>query len=220
MALPGRAFLALFNDFDPARDAEYNEWHSREHVPERLSVPGMSRARRYVNRADPQFPYFTLYEMDSAAVMQSQPYLHLLDHPSPWSAQMRPGFRRFLRIPCRGLASAGDGLAGRLATFVLEGEALAEEAAWATLCQRIERLPGLVGAHVGQQDPALRGPAVAAAQAPATVPTFVLLVEAQERQALARHRPAIEAWLPAGLRVAACREYELMHALTEGRPAR
>lgn len=209
MALAGSAFLALFNDFDPARDEEYNEWHSREHVPERLGVPGMLRARRYVNRADAAFPYFTLYEMDSAAVMQSAPYLHLLDHPTPWSAKMRPSFRRFLRIPCRGLATAGEGLAGSIAVFVFEGEGASD---WAAVCEQAARLPGVTGVHAGQQDPALRGPAVAAAQALSDTPTYVLLLEAQEAQWLARHRPHVEA--QAGLRLVSCREYALMHVLS------
>lgn len=211
MALLGTAFLALFNDFDPARDAEYNEWHSREHVPQRLTVPGMLRARRYVDRGNAQFPYFTLYEMESAAVMQSPPYLHLLDHPTEWSARMRPGFRQFLRIPCNGLASASEGLAGAIETWVLEGEARTFD--WAAACQRIAQLPGLTGAHAGRQEPALRGPAVAAAQALSEAPTFVLLVEAQERRCLAQQRGAIEAELAAGLRVKDQRAYELMHIL-------
>lgn len=214
MALLGSAFLALFNDFDPARDEEYNEWHSREHVPERLSVPGTLRARRYVNRADAQFPYFTLYEMDSADVMLSPPYLHLLDHPTPWSAKMRPSFRQFLRIPCRGIASAGEGQAGSIAVFVFEGHG---EAEWSALCERAAKLPGITGAHAGRQDPALRGPAVAAAQALSDTPTYVLLLEAQEAHWLAQHRATLEAQLP--LKLVSCREYQLMHVLTEGRPA-
>lgn len=215
MALLGSAFLALFNDFDPARDDEYNEWHSREHVPQRLSVPGILRARRYVDRADERFPYFTLYEMESAATMQSQPYLQLLDNPTPWSAKMRPGFRQFLRIPCEGLASRSEGLAGAIGTWVLEGQA----SDWAALCERIAQLPGMTGAHAGRQDAALRGPAVGAAQALSDAPTFVLLAEAQERRRLDAQRAAIEALLPSGVRVTHRRAHELMHVLTEGRPA-
>lgn len=41
MTLKGCAFLALWNDFDPGRDAEYNCWHTFEHVP-----PGATAARR------------------------------------------------------------------------------------------------------------------------------------------------------------------------------
>lgn len=122
MALDGTAFLALFNDFEPDRDAEYNEWHSREHVPERLTVPGIARARRYVNRADAQFPYFTLYEVTSSRSMLSPPYLDLLANPTPWSARMRPSFRQFLRVPCETLASVSKGIGGAILVVRLVGE--------------------------------------------------------------------------------------------------
>jgi hypothetical protein len=222
MALTGRAFLALFNDFDPARDDEYNAWHSREHVPQRLAVPGIARARRYVGRAEPRFTYFTLYEMASAATLQSRPYLDLLANPTPWSAAMRPSFRQFLRIPCRTLASAGEGVAGALAVLVCEASAATAAAppAWQGLCDSIAALDGLVGAHAGEQDASAPGPAVAAAQALAAQPTFVLLVEAQEARWLARQRSTITALMAQSLpdcRIAASHEYQLMHLLTEGR---
>jgi hypothetical protein len=50
MTLKGSAFLALWNDFDPARDAEYNCWHTYEHVPERVGIEGILTGRRYIAR--------------------------------------------------------------------------------------------------------------------------------------------------------------------------
>ena len=219
MALTGCAFLALFNDFDPERDDEYNAWHSREHVPQRLTVPGIERARRYVCRAAPRYTYFTLYEMASTDTMRSQPYLDLLATPTPWSAAMRPSFRQFLRIPCRTLASVGEGIGGALAVLVCEAPTVAATAAWQDLCQRIAALDGLVGAHAGLQDDSLPGPAVSAAQPLAPRPTIVVLVEAQEASWLSRQRSAIgelmARCLPGG-RIDA-HDYQLMHLLTEGR---
>ena len=46
MALAGTAFLALWNDFDPARDEEYNCWHTFEHVPERVGIEGILTGQR------------------------------------------------------------------------------------------------------------------------------------------------------------------------------
>ena len=40
MALKGRAFMAVWHDIAPAGEAECNTWHTREHVPEHLGVPG------------------------------------------------------------------------------------------------------------------------------------------------------------------------------------
>lgn len=223
MPLTGSAFLALFNDFEPQRDDEYNAWHSREHVPERLTVPGIERARRYVSRDGSEpLTYFTLYEMASTATMLSRPYLHLFAHPTAWSSRMRPSFRRFLRIPCRTLASAGDGIAGSLAVLVFEMPQAPAQDRWQPLCEAIAGLDGLTAAHVGQQDASLPGPAVQAAQALAAQPTFVLLVEAQESQWLARHGARIRQLAQEAaptLRLASAHEYHLMHLLMQGRPA-
>jgi hypothetical protein len=219
MPLMGQAFLALYNDFDPARDDEYNRWHSREHVPERLTVPGILRARRYVSRADARYPYFTLYEMASAETMRSQPYLHLMDHPTPWSARMRPGFREFRRMPCGSLASCGSAIGGHVAVLVFEMEAgIADEGAWRAACDSLARRDGVVAAHAGLQDPSLRGPSVAAAQALSDTPTAVLVVEAQEARWLERHRAALMAppELP-GARCTEWRDYALMEVVLEGR---
>ena len=40
-----QAFLALWNDVASGREAEYERWHTFEHVPERVAVPGMRGAR-------------------------------------------------------------------------------------------------------------------------------------------------------------------------------
>lgn len=220
MALTGQAFLALFNDFEPARDDEYNAWHSREHVPQRLTVPGIARARRYVGRDEARYTYFTLYEMASTATMLSQPYLDLLDHPTPWSATMRPSFQQFLRVPCRTLGSDGAGIGGALAVLVCEAPGASHSAAWPDACAAIAALDGLVGAHAGAHDDSLRGPAVAAAQALPAQPTVILLVEAQESSGLVGQHGAIAQVLRGMLpqvRIASTHRYQLMHVLTEGR---
>ena len=102
------AFLALWNDVDPARIAEYEAWHRQEHVPERVSVPGILSATRYESdRVDHQ-RYFTLYELTSLACLESQPYRELVEHPTPWSVIMRPSLRNFLRMTGQLCATAGD----------------------------------------------------------------------------------------------------------------
>lgn len=84
------AVLALWNDVTPDVDAEYNTWHASEHVPERLTVPGMLWGRRYrrlCNSAAPR--YLTIYGMRDAQVLESDAYRLLLSRPTPMSARMR-----------------------------------------------------------------------------------------------------------------------------------
>lgn len=94
------ALLALWNDVDPDHEDAYNEWHAIEHVPERLTVPGMLWGLRYRavdDTAGPEPRYLTLYGLRNAAVLDSAPYQRLLSHPTPTSQRMRPLLRHIAR---------------------------------------------------------------------------------------------------------------------------
>lgn len=112
-ATPGRAgaFLALWNGIDStARQAEYETWHSFEHVPERVGLPGFIAAHRYRALApqDPRPPaYFTWYELASRQALASPAYRDVVDRPTPWSARMRGALRDFHRLPCDALGNHG-----------------------------------------------------------------------------------------------------------------
>ena len=148
MALRGQAFLALWNDVVRAREAEYDRWHTQEHVPERVAVEGFNGARRYVNRLREQHRYFTLYDVCDLAVFEHPHYADLVSNPTPWSASMRPDFENFLRVTCRAVASEGDGIGAALAIVCYErGHATpAEQAMEAVLAQ-----PGVTACHAGER---------------------------------------------------------------------
>ena len=44
----GTAFLAIANTVEPAMQAEYEAWHTFEHVPERLTMPGFLGGKRFI----------------------------------------------------------------------------------------------------------------------------------------------------------------------------
>ena len=92
------ALLALWNDVDPALEAEYEAWHAGEHVPQRLTVPGMLWACRYGRQASPR--YLTLYGLRDAAVLEGEAYRRLLREPTPMSRRMRPALRNVSRWVC------------------------------------------------------------------------------------------------------------------------
>ncbi len=105
------AILALWNDYPATMAEEYEAWHTFEHVPERLTVPGMRAARRYVSAAGKE-SYFTLYELESLAVIEQPSYLDLVRNPTPWSQKMRQHFSSVLRIPGEIAVKAGSGIGG------------------------------------------------------------------------------------------------------------
>jgi hypothetical protein len=53
-----------------------------------------------VNRSRQYHRYFTLYDVASLATFDSSEYVDLLEHPTPWSASMRPDFSNILRAIC------------------------------------------------------------------------------------------------------------------------
>lgn len=95
------ALLALWNDVDPTYEAEYNDWHANEHVPERLTVPGMLWASRWRRESPGNGPrYLTLYGLREAAVLDEAAYQRLLAEPTPASRRMRPLLRNLSRWVC------------------------------------------------------------------------------------------------------------------------
>lgn len=118
--LRGAGVLAIWNGIEPGHDAEFLRWHVNEHIPERLSVPGFRRARRYVaHRADPA--YFNFYEVDAPSVLTSGSYLARLNDPTPRTQATVPHFRQTSRTLCRVVASIGHGIGRAMVTVPLMG---------------------------------------------------------------------------------------------------
>lgn len=118
----GQAVLAIWLDVDPAGLEDFNAWYRRQHVPERLSVVGFLRGRRYQATGDGP-PYFTLYETEAGA-LSSPAYLERLNAPTDWTRRALPLVRRMVRNACRRIAvSAGDATAGHLLTVRIQPHA-------------------------------------------------------------------------------------------------
>jgi hypothetical protein len=111
MPLLGRAAMLL--SFDVAQEAipEHDDWHTHEHLPERLSIPGFIRGSRWVaDRGGPR--YFVLYEVEELATLTSDAYLQRLNNPSPWTSKMMAHYRAMTRGFCSVTASVGVGVGG------------------------------------------------------------------------------------------------------------
>ncbi|HZN86686.1 MAG TPA: hypothetical protein VFB53_07865 [Burkholderiales bacterium] len=120
--------------------AEHDDWHTHEHLPERLAIPGFIRGTRWVAlQGRPR--YFVMYEVEQLAVLTSQPYLERLNNPSPWTTKIMPSYRGMNRGLCSVAGSFGFGIghAGLLIRF--KARTGAEGSARNRLLQDI--LPGL-----------------------------------------------------------------------------
>lgn len=74
--------MAFWSDIALSHQAAYQRWHNNEHIPERLSVPGFVRGRRYrsVTNALRFLMYYDTADLD---VLTSPAYLARLNAPTP-----------------------------------------------------------------------------------------------------------------------------------------
>lgn len=192
----GNGFLALWNGVDPSRTEEYNLWHAREHVPERLSVPGMCSARRYRRIAGPMHEYLTLYNVEDTGVFSAPAYRHLLDNPTPWSRSMRPSFRGFLRICCQGVQSAGGGLGGAAAAMVFDADVDAADPGLAAALASLLGAAPVTAVHLLVRDPSVPPvPFTIGGDADVFPQHGVVLIESFDADALSSGLPMLSAQL-------------------------
>lgn len=90
-------FLAIWSDVDPGDETDYLHWLTREHVQERLSVPGFLSVRVFRAQAAECGRYLIFYRLRDASVVGSEAYLARLNAPTPWSQRIMPKLRNFMR---------------------------------------------------------------------------------------------------------------------------
>jgi hypothetical protein len=135
-----------------AEDAvEHDHWHTHEHMPERLGIPGFQRGTRWTV-CDEAAHYCVLYEVAALAALDSAAYRERLDNPTPWTARMMRKYRGMRRALCSVEASSGCGM-GSTALVVhfaaAEGQA-GELDRWIAneVLPGFAQRPGLAGCHL------------------------------------------------------------------------
>jgi hypothetical protein len=162
--LLGRGLLVVHGPGDLAKNPEFDDWYTHEHLPERVATPGFQRARRWVapgaTAADPP-GYLAVYETDDAEVLRSPAYLAALDDPTPGTARWVPVMSRMSRTVCRVVHSAARGEGGDLVLAEF-GPAAANgpdplrdplrDTVVGTLAPRLLARSGTLAVHVGEVD--------------------------------------------------------------------
>ena len=112
-ALLGDAAVLIWNDVTAEGREEFYRWHDREHVPERLALPGFRRGRRFV-RPGHSPEWFTMYEAADVSALVSPQYLARLNAPTPTTVSALRHFRNTSRAVCRLVHSVGSSTGGQL----------------------------------------------------------------------------------------------------------
>ena len=116
--------LTIWNDFDAEDLPHFERWYNREHLMERVGVPGFHFGRRYERASIGDRQFFAFYEVDNPAVLTSPAYVERLENPTPWTARTMKSFRRMVRTVCDLKAIAGE-LAGSHVVVLRADQAMA-----------------------------------------------------------------------------------------------
>jgi len=155
MPLLGKGVAAIWHNVAPDVQPDYNHWHVHEHVPERVSIPGFLRGRRYV-AIDGEPEFFHFYETESLATLTSEAYLSRLNDPTPWTQRIGPSIKDNNRSLCEVAASVGIGggaaiLTGRISVEDGRDDDFAQWLSGELFPDLTER-PGIVAAHLLRGD--------------------------------------------------------------------
>lgn len=154
MPLHGKGMLITFTEVKASDERDFNEWYNREHIDERVNLPGFHRARRYVAvRGTPK--YLATYECDRVGDLATPGYLQLLANQTPWTQAVMARFTRFVRLTLRIRVDLTHGVGGAVAAvrFVPDPRERKALVAWLeeSLPKAIAR-PGMVGAAAAEND--------------------------------------------------------------------
>ena len=107
----GRGAVLIWNDIAPEGRSQFYEWHDKEHIPERLALPGFRRGRR-LRKQGHSPEWLTIYEADDLSALVSPKYLARLNAPTPATTATLKYFRNTSRAVCRLVQSIGSSTGG------------------------------------------------------------------------------------------------------------
>lgn len=207
---PGQ--LCIWTDTDPRTEDDFNAWYDREHMQERVAIPGFSHARRFLASDGATRRYLALYETVSLDVFRGEAYRQAFAQQTEWSLRsferMRDNQRRVGELAF----AAGAGEGGRLALFVAAPAALAG-AAWREVASAAaQATPGVHAVRVFATDASLSAPIATGAGAPgAALGDALVLVEGSS--AAAAHALATRLAALADVEAANVRAFDLLWRL-------
>ena len=188
-ALLGRAAVVVWNDIADAGRKQFYDWHDREHVPERLAIPGFRRGRRYA-RAGHSPEWLTLYEADDLDALTSPSYLARLNAPTPLTTRTLVHFRNTSRAIAGVVCSLGASTGGHVLAMRLD----VPLAGTGAMCAHVSEVAfpramaqgGVVACHLLAGDAAAsQRKTTESAARTFDVPSWVVLVEATRADAAA-----------------------------------
>jgi hypothetical protein len=198
--MPEPGVLALWLDVLDDQAARCDEWYVREHIPDRVKLPGFRSGRRF-DALDAAPRYLAVYEADTLERMLEPGYMGLVANIADESRAIRGAFRNIVRGAFRltGRAGYGEGAVVASLRFApIDGQASALRT-WLqdTLLPALVQQHCVVAAQLWEADPGVRArmDSVRATGSTDATADWVLLLEATRRADL---DAAIDTLLPPG----------------------
>jgi hypothetical protein len=159
MPMAGKGMLLTSMNIGASDEAEFNRWYDREHLEERVAIPGFLEARRYVaHEGNPR--YLSLYSTETFEVLDSPAYRTALANQTAWSKANIARFQNMIRAVARITISRGTGRGAALGIIRLRPPGGGEDKLRAALHEQLDpaSLDGIISMHLIESDPALSKP--------------------------------------------------------------
>ena len=141
-----QAQLLVWSDIDPDHEADFNQWYDREHMEERVRIPGFTGARRYRAVSGSARRYLALYRASSLADFTSDAYRKAFTKQTQWPitnfGRMSNTRRRVMQVPQEG----GFGWGGALVLIELVPNAMDTDAV-STVLGKLMAEEGVLRVH-------------------------------------------------------------------------
>ena len=100
MPIAGKGMLLTSMNIEPSEEPEFNRWYDREHLEERVAMPGFLEARRYV-AVDGNPKYLSLYSTETFEVLDSPAYRTALANQidAVWHRHLRSDANGRQKVP-------------------------------------------------------------------------------------------------------------------------
>jgi hypothetical protein len=92
-----RGLLVVLMEPEDGYEELLNRWYDDEHLAERAEVPGILSVRRYV-AVEGEPKYLAMYELDTPAVVQGEPYLEQKRRPTPLTQEVEAHVRMIRNV--------------------------------------------------------------------------------------------------------------------------
>ena len=178
MPIAGTGMLMTSMDIDDEHERDFNHWYDREHLAERVAIPGFNEARRYV-AVDAAPKYLGLYSTETFEVLDSDAYRTALANQTDWSKRNIGRFRNMLRSVARITISRGQGRGAALGLLRIRPTEAGARALREAIGPLLDpgTLDGILSMHLMESDPRLSRPLTddPAAPNPAARDCYVLI---------------------------------------------